>query len=71
MAKLTKNGGLDRRTKESKQIERNTSAIQGRITKITLVFFVIAVVLYLLGEVFPGFGEWLKDMDDAIMSDIK
>jgi len=71
MAKLTKSGGIDRRTKAAKQAERNTALLQGRITKITLVFLVIALVLYLLGEVFPGFGEWLKEMDEALMSDIK
>lgn len=63
MVKRKKDGGLDLRTNEGKQIKAASDFWGAPMGGCLIRLIIILVILLVLGEIFPSFGEWLNSLE--------
>ena len=63
MVKYKKDGGLDLRSKGGKQIQAQVNFWTSPMAGCFIRLIIIVIILLVLGEIFPSFGEWLKSLE--------
>ena len=63
MVKRKKDGGFDLRTKEGRRAQESAEILSSHMGGCFLRLILIVIVLVVLSEIFPSFGEWLIRAD--------
>ena len=63
MVRRKKDGGFDLRTKEGRRAQESAEILSSHMGGCFLRLILIVIVLVVLSEIFPSFGEWLIRAD--------